>query len=119
MQSPEKLQVAARARALALVVYRATAALPACERYGLSAQMRRASISIGSNIHEGCGRSGRRELLYFLHIALGSVSELEFQAIVATDLELFSPGVAAELHEAVNHTKRMLPRLITALRKRP
>jgi hypothetical protein len=47
------------------------------------------------------------------------VSELEFQAIVATDLELFSPGVAAELHEAVNHTKRMLLRLITALRKRP
>ena len=88
MQNPANLRVTARARALASSVYRATGDFPLGERFGLTAQMRRAAVSIGSNIAEGCGRSGDKEFVHFLHIALGSVSELEFQAIVASDLEL-------------------------------
>src|SRR3981081_4054504 len=56
MQTPAKLRVAVQARSLALAVYSATSGFPAREQYGLSAQMRRAAIAVGSNIYEGCGR---------------------------------------------------------------
>jgi four helix bundle protein len=117
MQNPEKLQVAARARALALITYSVTAPFPTEERYGLTAQMRRAAISVGSNIHEGCGRNGGKELARFLQIALGSISELEFQMLVATDLGLLSSPSSAQLAEEANHTKRMLLRLIGAVQR--
>lgn len=117
MQNPSRLDVAARARSLALDVYRATAGFPAAERYGLTAQMRRAAVSIGSNSYEGCGRSGLRELMQFLHIALGSIGELEFQILVASDLG-FLADASPTLLEELDHTKRMLLRLIDALRRR-
>ena len=116
MQDPNKLDVAARARSLAVDIYRATASFPATERFGLSAQMRRAAVSVGSNIHEGCGRSGLKELIHFLHIALGSVGELEFQILIAGDLGFLEDS--SILLEELNHTKRMLLRLIAALRRR-
>src|SRR5689334_17972112 len=78
-QSAGNLRVTAHARSLAADIYRLTAIFPVSERYGLTARMRRAAVSIGSNISEGCGRTGDRELVRFLHIALGSASELEFQ----------------------------------------
>jgi four helix bundle protein len=115
MQNPEKLQVAALARALAIRAYQATAEFPVQERFGLVAQMRRAAVSVGSNIYEGCGRGGAKEFTHFLRIALGSVSELEFQALLATDLGLLAPQASSELQEATNHTKRMLLRLISAV----
>jgi four helix bundle protein len=117
MQNPEKRQVAARARALARITYTATAAFPTEERYGLTAQMRRAAISVGSNIYEGCGRNGRKELTHFLQIALGSIGELEFQMLVAADLGLLSSPNSVELADEANHTKRMLLRLIGAVKK--
>jgi four helix bundle protein len=118
MQNPANLEVAGFARALASTVYRATASFPADERFGLTAQMRRATISIGSNIAEGCGRSGDREFARFLHIALGSASELEFQALVAVDLNMLPPQSAPALLEEVSRLKRMLSRLIKAVRSR-
>jgi four helix bundle protein len=62
MQNPNKLAVSGRALDLAVAVYRLTDQFPAQERFGLTAQMRDAALSIGSNISEGCGRWGRREL---------------------------------------------------------
>ena len=118
MQNPAKLEVAVRARALALSTYKATADFPMEERYGLTAQMRRAAISVGSNIHEGCGRAGEKELARFLQIALGSVNELEFQALVASDLHLLTVQLGVELAEETNHTKRMLISLIGAVQAR-
>ena len=118
MQSPEKLQVAARARAVVRLTYTATATFPIEERYGLTAQMRRAAISVGSNIHEGCGRNGRKEFAHFLQIALGSVNELEFQRLVATDLGMLPSQSSVELAEETGHTRRMLLRLISAVQAR-
>ncbi len=77
MQNPDNLQVTRKARELAVETYRCTASFPRDERFGLTAQMRRAAVSIGSNISEGCGRGGNRELVAFLHYALGSASELD------------------------------------------
>ncbi len=64
-------------------VYRFTAKFPKEELYGLSSQMRRAAVSVPSNIVEGCARSGTKELIHFLNIASGSLSELDTQIEIA------------------------------------
>ena len=118
MQNPENLRVTESARQLAIQVYRATSRFPASERFGLTSQMRRAAVSISSNIAEGCGRSGVRELIHFLHVALGSASELECQLRLAVGLG-FSPGSeAAPLLSQTCDLKKMLAGLIKSLRKR-
>ena len=116
MQSATNLRVTAFARVLAGSVYSATTRFPVAERFGLTSQMRRAVISIGSNIAEGCGRSSDRELAQFLHDALGSASELEFQTQVATDLSLLSTETAAPLLNQITQLKKMLACLIRAIR---
>jgi four helix bundle protein len=118
MQNAKNLRITASARVLAGHVYRATATFPRAEQFGLTAQMRRAAVSVGSNISEGCGRSGSREFMHFLHIALGSASELEFQALIASELGLLGDDVAVGLLDDVEHMKLMLVRFIKALRAR-
>lgn len=90
MQKTSNLAVAARAKTLAVSVYSLTRTFPTSERFGLTAQMRRAVVSIGSNIAEGCGRHGDSGLVAFLQIAMGSASELEFQLSVAVELGVAS-----------------------------
>ena len=68
-------------------VYRITSKFPASEMYGLTSQMRRASVSVPSNIAEGAARQGEKEFIHFLYIALGSLSELETQCLIAQRLE--------------------------------
>lgn len=80
--------------------------------------MRRAAISIGSNIAEGCGRFGNRELVQYLQIALGSVSELEFQAQIATDLGILGAEDAVSLPKQIGTMEGMLIRLIKSHRSR-
>ncbi len=75
---------------LAEKVYRLTADFPKSEFYGLSNQMRRAAVSIPSNIAEGQGRDSTREFLHFLAIAFGSICELEIQLILAHRLNYLS-----------------------------
>jgi len=118
MQNPEKLRVTQSARGLAVALYTATGRFPASERFGLTAQMRRAAVSISSNIAEGCGRSGARELIHFLHIALGSASELESQLILAVDLTFLSDSEAEPLLIQARDLKKMLAGLIKFLRTR-
>ena len=117
MQNPRNLLVAEKARALARETYRVTADFPKSEMFGLTAQMRRAAVSIGSNIWEGWGRRTDRELTAFLHIALGSAAELEFQCLVAGDV-----GVASEeqLHAVLNAAQQlgaMRSRLIVGIQQ--
>src|SRR3954465_12359827 len=79
MQDPSRLRGFQHAEQVALDIYRLTRSFPLEERFGLAQQMRRAAVSIGSNIAEGCGRSGPRDFTRFLEIALGSAGELRFQ----------------------------------------
>ena len=118
MQNPDNLRVTGEARRLAILVYRSTGHFPSAERFGLTAQMRRAAVSIGSNIAEGCGRFGNRELLRFLDIAFGSLCELEFQAQIATELGFLAADRGAPLLEQLTHVRRMLARLIKSHRSR-
>jgi len=79
-----------KAHALTLFIYQLTSTFPNEERYGLTTQMRRAAVSIPSNIAEGSGRSSKPDLRRFLIIAIGSASELEYQLILSKDLMFIS-----------------------------
>lgn len=68
------------------IIYKLTQTFPDTEKFGLTSQMRRCAVSIPSNIAEGSARKGDKELIHFLHIALGSLSELETQYLIAVRL---------------------------------
>jgi four helix bundle protein len=116
MQNPIRLRVFIVAEELAVIVYALSRALPPEERFGLGQQMRRAAVSIGSNIAEGCGRGGNRELIRFLSIALGSATELEFQLRLACRLAMLDETTFRDATTRVLSVERMLARLIVRLR---
>ena len=68
------------------IIYKISAQFPSSEVYGLTNQIRRASVSVSSNIAEGAGRNSDKELLYFLNVALGSLAEVETQVEIALRL---------------------------------
>ncbi len=80
-------------------VYKATAEFPKEEIYGLTNQMRRASVSVPSNISEGAARSGKKEFIKFLYVALGSLAELETQTIISEKLGYLKKHPLMELIE--------------------
>lgn len=86
------LEIWQEAMRLAREVYRLTATLPADERFGLTLQMRRAAVSVASNIAEGAGRGRSKEWVQFLLIARGSLLELDTQLWLAQDLQLVAPS---------------------------
>ena len=105
-----------RAVALVELVYGATESFPASERFGLSGQMRRAAVSVPANIAEGYARSGTRELLHFLSISAGSLSELDTLIELAQRLgHLDDPE---ELRKTMDDVSGMLMGLQASLRKR-
>lgn len=81
------LDVWKRSMDLVEEIYKVTSNFPSSEIYGLTNQLRRASVSIPSNIAEGAARKGDKELLYFINIAIGSVAEIETQLLIAVRLE--------------------------------
>lgn len=105
-----------KAMELTRVVYRTTAQMPKSEMFGLMAQMRRAAVSIPSNIAEGNARQSIRDYLHYLAIARGSMAELETQTILAGDLNLIrDPKSVLPL---LNETKRILQGLMLSLRRK-
>ena len=118
MQDPANLDVTEYAHQLAVATYRHTASFPAEERFGITLQMRRAAVSIPSNISEGCGRGGDRELVNFLYFAVSSAKELASQLRIATELGYGDASSADLLREQTTRVSKMLSRLITSLRKR-
>ncbi|MHA1568007.1 MAG: four helix bundle protein [Alphaproteobacteria bacterium] len=114
MQDYRNIKVWRKAHELAMSVYRTTAQFPTEERYGLTSQMRRAAVSIPSNIVEGRGRHGDAEFRRFLRIAFGSASELEYQLMLARDLGFMTDGYD-ELANDVEEVKRMLATFVKKL----
>lgn len=88
---------------------------PQSEEFGLKAQMRRASVSICSNIAEGCGRRGDPEFRRFLDVAMGSACELECELILATDLKFITEAAMNTAIESLIEIKRMLSGLSSSL----
>ncbi len=116
MADYRKLEVWQRAHSLSLRVYQITRAFPNAERYGMTAQMRAATVSIQSNLAEGSGRGTSGELARFLSIAQGSAAELECQTILARDLGYATDDQAGELLAEVRTIGRMLTLLAQRVR---
>ena len=81
-----------KSHALALRVYRLTASFPKHEMFGLTSQMRRAAVSVPSNIAEGFSRTGRPDKARFMNMAQCSLEELRYYTILARDLEYLAPS---------------------------
>jgi len=107
-----------RAMSLAELAYRATNAMPREEQYGLTSQMRRAAVSIPSNIAEGEGRRSVGQFLHLLGIAYGSLRELETQALLANRLGFISDDQNRELTDGCAEVGRLLNGLMKSLRSR-
>jgi four helix bundle protein len=117
MGNYRQLSVWKRAHELALAVYRITERFPDCERYGLTAQLRRAAVSVVSNIAEGSGRLGDREQVRFLRIARGSVCEVECQLLLSKDLGYVQADAWNGIDKACQDLSSMLSALVRSLDK--
>jgi len=114
----KELIVWQRAMQLCRATYEATEACPESERFGLVSQMRRAAVSIPSNIAEGQGRLGRNEFRQFLGIARGSLRELETQLLLGRDLGTMDDGAVSKCLALADEVGRMLTTLIGTLHTR-
>ena len=115
MRDHTKLRAFELADEVALSTHKHTAGFPKVEQFGLTSQMRRAAVSVPSNIVEGCARDSSADYLRFLDIAFGSLRELEYQLSLATRLGFVSSET--ELHAKVHETSKVHGALIRSLRK--
>ena len=113
-QGYRDLVVWQQAMNVAVETYRLTSAFPKDEMFGLTSQMRRAAVSIASNIAEGEGRKSRNEFSHFLGIALGSKSELETQIVLSERVNLLKTSETESIKKFLDDIGKML----TALRRK-
>jgi len=105
-----------RAVELSLAVYKLTESFPSSERFGLTNQLRRASVSVASNIAEGYGRSSRGEYVQFLGYARGSNCELQTQLVIAAGLRMATESELKRADNLAQEVGRMLVALMKRLR---
>jgi four helix bundle protein len=117
-KSYRDLEVWQKAMVVAKVIYQATSAFPSDEKFGLVNQMRRASVSIPSNIAEGHARSSTADFQRFISIAMGSVAELETQIILSTDLSYLTSDHQVTLLRELDDIGKMLRGLHRSLGNR-
>jgi four helix bundle protein len=117
-QSYKGLRVWQEAMSLVTMVYRETRNFPPEERYGLVSQMRRAAVSIPSNIAEGWGRLSPKQNLFFLKVANGSLLELETEILVAQNIQLLTTAVSDKLQEQLKTTGRLLGAFMKSIRQK-
>ena len=111
----KKYEVWRRAHDIVLETYRVSGTFPRHEKYGLTSQMRRASVSIVSNIAEGAGRGSDADFSRVLLIASGSTNELESQVLIARDLAYVPPVASETLLSQLDALRRRLIRLIQSM----
>lgn len=102
------LKIWQKSMALARATYKLTAQFPTEEKYGLASQMRRAAVSVPSNIAEGQARHGTREFLQFLSHASGSLAELETQTLISIDLGYCTKTEATPISQEIAELQMML-----------
>ncbi len=117
MQDFKKLKVWEKAHPFVLEVYRASKLFPSEEKFGLTSQIRRAAASIPTNMAEGCGRNSNPDMARFLHISMGSASEVEYLLILAKDLTILPEDRFAEMEAELFEIKRMLNALIQKIQE--
>ena len=116
MQSHEDLLVWQKAVKVSIAVYKLTEKFPPREMYGLSSQLRRAAVSIPSNIAEGRRRSTSADFAHFLHMAYGSLAEIETQLLISRELRYILPEEYEDMRVSIVEIGKMLHGMIKKLR---
>ncbi len=116
MRDHTKLRAFELADEVAVLIYRATRGFPKEEIYGLASQMRRAAVSVPSNIVEGCARESQVEYLRFLEIAFGSLRELHYQFGLAMRLGYTDEPGVSDCDATMMETEKVLGALIRSMR---
>jgi four helix bundle protein len=117
MRNHTKLRAFELADEVALLIYRMTAGFPKEELYGLTSQMRRAAVSVTSNIVEGCARDSQADYLRFLTIAFGSLRELSYQLSLPMRLGFLTRQDSSLIEPKITESEKVLGALIRALRE--
>ena len=116
MRDHKKLRAFDLADQIVLEIYQATNAFPKEEVYGLTSQIRRAAVSVPSNIVEGCSRDSQADFLRFLYIAFGSLKELEYQVGLSSRLKYMNRNEAENLEHKIVEAEKVLNGLIRSIR---
>ncbi|QDS98690.1 four helix bundle protein [Adhaeretor mobilis] len=119
MRDHTQLRAFELADELALLVYQVTKNFPKEEQFGLTSQLRRAAVSVASNIVEGCARPTQADYLRFLGIAYGSVREVEYQLSLAKRLGFLRASDVERADSLACETSKVLGGLIRSLRRKP
>jgi len=118
MRTHENLEVWKKAVDFVVLVYKGTENFPSEEKFGLTSQIRRASVSIPSNIAEGAARTSEKEFLYFLSNSQGSASEVSTQLLITEKLGFLPQTKYFELRERLDEIGRMLSGLCNHVRSK-
>jgi four helix bundle protein len=113
----KRLEVWKKAIELTVDVYKHSEKFPKTEIYGLTSQIRRAAVSIPSNVAEGAARQTRKEFINYLHIAQGSLSELDTQLVIANKLEYIPDIAYKDIEKKTETISKMITGLIKSLKK--
>jgi four helix bundle protein len=116
MKSHKDLTVYKTSIDLVVDVYRISRSFPDAEKFGLTSQIRRAAVSVPSNIAEGAARNSKKDFIRFLSIALGSLAETETQLEIAQRLEFIREN--RELDEKIIYIRRMILNLIKSIKEK-
>ena len=119
MKNFKELKVWQKGIELVAIVYKSTSSFPEEEKYGLSAQMRRAAVSIPSNIAEGHLRKTAKDFKQFLSIARGSCAELETQIIIAHELDFIHGDNFENLSSKIEELSKMLSTFYSKINPKP
>ena len=117
MRNYRDLEVWNKAHALTVHLYKASREFPRDEIYGLTAQLRRAAVSIGANLAEGCGRQTDNEMARFVRISLGSASELDYHLLLSRDLGLLNNENYEYSARELTRIRKMLRSFLSAIEK--
>jgi four helix bundle protein len=117
IQSYKDLEVWKRSFSFSLEIYKVTAVFPSEEKFGITSQLRRAAVSIPTNIAEGWSRKSTKSYIQFLNIAIGSLAESETLLQLAHELKYIADEMNHTLQKLLNEIGRMLNALISSLRR--
>jgi four helix bundle protein len=117
MHNFKELKVWQKSRELVKEIYLEVSNFPSDEKFGLSSQLKRAAVSVPSNIAEGAGRNSNKDFARFLNISLGSAYELETQIILSFDLALINKEQLDKIINSINEVQKMIHGLSKSLQQ--
>ena len=115
MRNYRELEVWQKSHKLTLDLYRISRSFPKEETYGLTSQLRRAAVSVGANLAEGCGRRTSPELARFVRIAMGSASELDYHLLLCRDFDFVTESQYERSVAELTRVRKMLSALLASI----